>query len=91
MPSAFACAAPGCGNPILRRRYLIHGQRFCCAACRNRSWRDDYDYRRRWTRRCAHCGLLTGPDLDGRRSDVKYCSAACRQAAYRTRSKAAGQ
>jgi hypothetical protein len=91
MPSAFACDAPGCGNPISRRRYLIHGQRFCCATCRNRSWRDDLDYRRRWTRRCAHCGLPTGPDVDGRRSDVVYCSSACRQAAYRTRSKAAGR
>jgi hypothetical protein len=45
--------------------------------------------RRREVRFCGHCGDLTGPAFDGgpvkRRSDVEYCSAACRQAAYRPR------
>jgi hypothetical protein len=86
----FDCAAfgLGCRNPVPRRRYLIHGQRFCCEACRVRRWHKRLH--ERWDcqyKPCAWCGQEMSPT--SQRSVVTYCSAACRQAAYRARRKRA--
>jgi hypothetical protein len=67
--------------------------RFCSAACRAKERRHrprmDHIYAREPLfggrgRRCQQCG---GPliGLDDRREDARYCSAACRQRAYRAR------
>jgi hypothetical protein len=85
--SDFVCSGPDCGNLIPRGRALVHGQRYCCDACRNRGWRDDRDWRRRHMRHCARCLAPIFPDLDGKRSDVVYCSGACASAARRARKK----
>jgi hypothetical protein len=81
-----------CG--VCGRRFVARwATRRCSAECRKpvaaaslekhrtkyKGLRERYPDRRAFV--CAHCGQAD----DGRRSSRKYCSAACRQAAYRSR------
>jgi hypothetical protein len=69
--------------------------RFCSAACRAQERRHrprmNALYAKCSTfggvdRHCQHCnGQLTPLSLDDKRADALYCSARCRQAAYRKR------
>ena len=51
-------------------------QRFCSAACRLQSWRDDGGES---ARRCDMCGN----EMPAKRADARFCSAACRQRSRR--------
>ena len=70
----------GCRRPTANRE-------FCSEACRVRAWtweRSDARDEARAARR-LHCTRCGRPFTPARRGDARYCSAACRQAAYRVR------
>ena len=73
----------GCGQRIMTLAKLRKGQRWPVRACSERCaqrMRRRPNARRRWpVERKCRCGALFLP----KRSDAMYCSAACKQRAYR--------
>jgi hypothetical protein len=69
-----------CGRTGFRRSNVIL-RRGICKTCYVRAWRAER--RERAIAWCAFCGMAFKPI----RHDARYCSNACRQAAYRSRQK----
>lgn len=72
-------------------RMHTKGREFCSDRCRNKHWREEHrakpdteDGDEQPVRRCEYIGC-NRPLPKGLRPGAKYCSAACRQAAYRDR------
>lgn len=77
-----------CGNELKARNSRT---RFCSTACRSRNWRLEQHQRAlsdpsssMQKVECPACGV-TWTSGNDRRQDARYCSARCRQAAYRQR------
>jgi hypothetical protein len=88
-----------CGRPVIRFAYVKpnrRGRPFCCGACSTRWYQatERYFDRKHWPPgrrlkkpakqakpKCAECRKSFIPT----RSDARYCSAACKQRAYRQR------
>jgi len=75
----FRHTCPMCGDVFLSRRRS--GVKFCGSTCRKRA----SDGHKKWVTsfKCAHCGGIGS--LKQPFQHKKYCSNACRQAAYRAR------
>ena len=67
-------------------RMHTRGREFCSDYCRNKYWRENHrtPADRAWGRRCQYIGC-DQPLRDSMRPEARYCSAACRQSAYRQR------
>ncbi len=75
----------GCGRPVYQPTgFRNRRHSFCCRDCeiklRNNLQAEKRRNRRRWAR-CSECRA----DFNPKRSDAEYCSAACKQKAYRKR------
>jgi hypothetical protein len=80
-------ACVGCGRLVHNLRDLIYRKhRFCSESCQAKAVaavaRDRRRQKRGLTRCCDQCGESYEPS----RADALFCSGACRQKAYRTRS-----
>jgi hypothetical protein len=80
VPHARPCTA--CGRPVIAPRYRCSvrgGRVFCSKGCEGFMYR--YERHAAAVTTCLRCGDAFTPG----RGDSKYCSGACRQAAYRQR------
>jgi len=74
-----------CDRPIFGDRWQVPVRHYCSRECQNDAAGERRKQRRALKRKpkpCAMCGQLFKP----RRMDSQYCSAACKQVAYRRRS-----
>jgi hypothetical protein len=76
-----------CERPMLIDAGWMWGRIFCCGRCRRTAANARARERRRLgrIRLCEQCGEW----FQGSRRDARFCSGACRQAAYRERHRAA--
>lgn len=67
-------------------RMHTRGREFCSDYCRNKHWRDEHRPAadENSERRCEYIGC-NQPLSASMRPEARYCSATCRQAAYRER------
>jgi hypothetical protein len=84
----FRRAAPceGCGRQVHNEHnFRSHSRTFCCKQCEHQAYaaeaRRQRAEARGLTRTCVECGETFAP----KRSDSRFCSAACKQKAYRRR------
>jgi hypothetical protein len=84
-PYAPVVPCEGCGRPVHNGRTCrTRRHTFCCEVCKLQAVNADARQKRALTRNtmpCEGCGETFEP----KRTDARYCSAACRQRVYRKR------
>ena len=80
-----------CGRVVWDARVTLPARSFCCTQCRNRFYQKMTLQQREREKNplSITCNVCCGAIPDSKRGDVRYCSSACRQKAYRQRKQGA--